>query len=109
MGIHPYSVVLDPDLEITGGGVGVWGWGKAGLQKKIILALRASVWSKNKEGQAPFLAPPLFWYIKIILHVVHKVNSACKRSRPVLPYPATGLSLSKEAHEEHLTTEAVET
>ena len=51
MGIHPYSVVLDPDLEITGGG-GL-GQGKGWSPKKNLLALPASVWSKNKAGGRP--------------------------------------------------------
>ena len=42
-----------PDPEIRGG---------PGLQKKIFLALRASVWSKNKKAPPPWgpsLDPPL--------------------------------------------------
>ena len=45
MGIHPYSEVPDPDLEI-----GAWGGGGGRSPKKIFLALQASVWSKNKGG-----------------------------------------------------------
>ena len=35
----------DPDIRWVGAGVGV-----SGLKKKTFLALRASVWSKNKRG-----------------------------------------------------------
>ena len=56
--------VPDPDLEIRGG---PWssrplqkGGGRGGglVSKKIFLALRASVWFKNRGGVAP-RAPPL--------------------------------------------------
>ena len=41
--------MADPDIQIRGEG---WGGGGGG-------GLRASVWSKNKEGLAPPLDPPL--------------------------------------------------
>ena len=45
--------VVDPDLQIRGGG------GGRGRSPKIFFsAIRALVWSKNKEGGAP-RAPPL--------------------------------------------------
>ena len=56
--------VPDPDLEIRGGGPGhpdpyIRGEGGGGLvSKKNCLALRASVWFKNRGGVAP-RAPPL--------------------------------------------------
>ena len=81
MGIHLYSAVLDPDLEIMGDG------GKAGLQKKF-LALRASVWSKNNGRGGPSPGSATVLLQQIILHVVHVVKSACTRSRRVLPHPA---------------------
>ena len=60
MGIHLYSALLDPDLEITGGeGVGA---GERLVSKKNFLALRASVWFKIKGARPPLLDPPLFWY-----------------------------------------------
>ena len=43
-----------PDPEIRGG---------PGLQKKIFLALRASVWSKNKKAPPPGALPWIrHWY-----------------------------------------------
>ena len=51
-----YRLVADPDLQIrVGGGEGGWGWSsrprdKVGPGLKNFLALRASVWSRNKEG-----------------------------------------------------------
>ena len=41
--------VLDPGLEIRGGG--------GGLQKNVFLALWASVWSKNVAGGEGVLVP----------------------------------------------------
>ena len=53
------NTVVDPDLQIRGGG----GWGVGGekeglVSKKTFSAHRASVWSKNKGGRATW-APPL--------------------------------------------------
>ena len=60
--------VVDPDLQIRGVGEGVGRsstprdkrGGGGGLKKKnCFLALRASVWSKNKRGTRAIRAPPL--------------------------------------------------
>ena len=57
----------DPYLEMGGGGGGRWR--RAQSPKKFFSDLRASVWSKNKEGgrpppQAPRLDPPLEIHIR---------------------------------------------
>ena len=53
--------VADPDLQMKGGGEGGGHPDpeiRGAVSKKYILAFRASVWSKDKEGgQAPW--PPL--------------------------------------------------
>ena len=45
--MYRYVTVLDPDLEIMG------------AQSQDVLALQASVWSKNNGG-GPSLDPPLY-------------------------------------------------
>ena len=51
-----FTALADPDPQITEGGGGhpyPEIRGEAGLKKRFFLALRASVWSKTKEGLSP--------------------------------------------------------
>jgi len=82
----PYTVA-DPDLQISVGGGASRPWDK-GVGVSIFLALRASVWSKNKGGgRAPPLDPPLLYILLLpqrgaIFHAIEKDKSeplACTR------------------------------
>ena len=81
IGIHLYSAVLDPDLEITaGGGVGV---GERLVSKKKVFWPFEPQSGLKIGGVPPGPSPGSATVLvqQIILHVVHMVKSAYTRSR----------------------------
>ena len=66
MGIHPYSEVPDPDLEI-----GAWGGGEAGLPQKFFWPFRPQFGLKIRGGLSPSPRSATVLVQQIELQVVH--------------------------------------
>ena len=86
-----FTAVGDPDPQITEGGGGHAYpeiRGEAGLKKKFFLALRASVWSKTKEGLSPRSATVEFICAQKGSLLICSLDSVvdCQGKGPAPPY-----------------------
>ena len=79
--------MLDPDLDIMGGG-GVGVGERLVSKKKVFWPFEPQFSLKIRGVLGPSPGSATVLVQQIILHVVHVVKSACTRSRQVLPYPA---------------------
>ena len=84
-----FTAVADPDPQITEGGHAYPEIrGEAGLKKKFFSALRASVWSKTKEGPSPRSATVEFTCAQKGSLLICSLDSVvdCQGKGPAPPY-----------------------